>query len=162
MFKAFKPILYIQLSPQQLSVRNLKTGETLAEVPEVAIAYDPAPRVLGMGAEARAFGAEPSVELINPFGHPRSLVSDFIVGEQLLKAFIRRALGRSLLTIAPRVVMHPLGDPAGGFTQVELRALREMALGAGACEVVIWRGRGLTDAELGEWRFPSEGELSAG
>lgn len=162
MFAALRPTLYIQLSPQQLSVRNPRTGKTLVEVPEVAIAYDPAPRILGMGAEARAFGAEPSVKLINPFGHPRSLVSDFSVGELLLQAFIRRAVGAGLLAIAPRVVMHPLGDPAGGFTQVELRALREMALGAGAREVVVWRGRGLTDTELGAWQFPREGELSAG
>jgi len=29
------------------------------------------------------------------------------------------------------MVMHPLGEPAGGYTQIELRVCREPALGAG-------------------------------
>jgi rod shape-determining protein MreB and related proteins len=70
------------------------------------------------------------------------------VGEQLVKAFIRRALEGSMLSLAPVVVMHPLGTPEGGFTQVELRAFREMAIGAGASEVVLWTGRELSNQEV--------------
>jgi rod shape-determining protein MreB len=50
--------------------------------------------------------------------------------------------------LTPRVVIHPLGNPAGGFTQIERRAFREMALGAGASIVHVWTGRPLTDQEL--------------
>ena len=57
--------------------------------------------------------------------------------------------------LAPVVVIHPLGKPAGGFTQVENRAFREMAIGAGASEVTVWNGRNLTDQEVLSKRFPS-------
>jgi rod shape-determining protein MreB len=159
MLSALKPIMYVQLSPERLSVRNAKTGEAIAETPEVAITHEPKPKIVGVGTEARTHKSATSVEIVNPFGHPRSLVSDFTVGEQLLKAFLRRLQGRSLLAIAPKVVLHPQGNPAGGFTQVEIRAFHEMALGAGASQVVVWQGRSLTDQELLSGQFPSEGQV---
>ncbi len=67
--------------------------------------------------------------------------------------------GRSLLAIAPRIVLHPQGSPAGGFTQIEVRALHEMALGAGASRVVVWQGRALTDQELLAREFPANGQV---
>lgn len=158
MLTALAPTLYVQLSPERLTVRNPKTGAALSEPPEVAIESAPKPRLVAVGAAARAAGAgTPAVAVLNPFAHPRSLVSDFTVAEQLLKAFVRRLPGRGLLALAPRIVMHPQGDPAGGYTQVEIRALHEMALGAGASQVVVWQGRGLTDEELLSRRFPPEG-----
>lgn len=68
--------------------------------------------------------ASPSVEVLNPFAHPRTMVGDFTASEQLVKAFIPKLTGASWLAMAPRVVFHPLGDPAGGFTQLEIRAFR--------------------------------------
>jgi rod shape-determining protein MreB len=159
MLSALKPIMYVQISPERLSVRNAKTGVTIAEMPEVAVAREPKRQIVGVGAEARTYKSHASVEVVNPFGHPRSLVSDFTVGEQLLKAFLRRMQGPSLLAIAPKVVFHPQGDPAGGFTQVEIRAFHEMAFGAGASQVVVWQGRSLTDQELLSGQFPSEGQV---
>lgn len=148
------PLLYIKISPERLTVRNVKTGAQTSEVPELAIGKGSAkPVVLGFGANARAAAAASSEttqtsEIINPFAHPRSLVSDFTTGEILLRAFVRQARGTALFSLAPRVVLHPLGSPAGGFTQVERRALREMALGAGASEVVLWIGQELSDQEV--------------
>jgi rod shape-determining protein MreB len=159
MLSAFKPIMYVQVSPERLVVRNAKTGQSIAEPPEVAIAYGSKAKIVGVGSGARMHQSTASVKVVNPFGHPRSLVSDFTIGEQLLKAFLRRMQGRSVFAVAPKVVLHPQGNPAGGFTQVELRAFHEMALGAGASEVVVWRGRNLTDEELVSGRFPSEGQL---
>ena len=111
--------------------------------------------IVGIGHDARSKASDPSVEIVNPFGHPRSLVSDFTVGEQLLKAVFRRVNGSSLLSVAPRVVMHPLGDPAG----VEVRAFHEMALAAGASEVKVWQGRSPNDQELLSGTFLSEGKV---
>lgn len=157
MLSAFKPTIYIQVSPERLTVRNAKTGETISELPEVAIAQGAKPKIVGVGAEARSRQSL-SVEVVNPFAHPRSLVSDFTVGEQLLKAFLRRLRTNSIFAPAPRVVLHPQGDPAGGFTQIEIRAFHEMALGAGASEAVVWQGRSLTDQELLARDFPSGGQ----
>lgn len=108
--------------------------------------------------EARSAVAGLHGEVVNPFAHPRSLVSDFTVAEQLLKAAVRKMTGKGIFSVAPRIVMHPLGDPEGGFTQIERRAIREMGLGAGASKVVVWVGRNLTDAELLSETYPAEGK----
>jgi rod shape-determining protein MreB and related proteins len=152
------PLFYVQISPERLSIRNVKTGETLSEPPQIAIEHTPKARILAVGAQAAAASGT-SVEVVNPFAHPRSLVSDFTVGEQLLKSFLSRMGPRSLFRAAPRIVFHPLGKPEGGFTQVEIRALHEMALGAGASEVVVWEGRSLTDQELLAGEFPQGGRV---
>lgn len=156
MFSALKPIIYIQISPERLTLKNVKTGEFIAEVPELAISARPE-KILAVGAQARVAAASQAAELVNPFAHPRTLASDFTVAEQLIKHQLRRLLGNSLLSIAPRVVIHPLGSPAGGFTQVERRAFHEMAIGAGASEAHVWTGRQLTDQELLSGKPPSSG-----
>ncbi len=152
--------LYLRLSPDRLTVRNVKTGISISEVPEIAILRGPKkPQILGVGAEASLHRATPSVEVLNPFAHPRTMVGDFTAGEQLIKAFIRRMTGSSWLATTPRMVFHPLGDPAGGFTQVEIRAFREMALGAGASSVTMWQGPELSDEQMLSGQFPATGRL---
>jgi rod shape-determining protein MreB len=153
------PTLYVQISPERLTVRNVKTGEIISEVAEIAIAYDPKPRIVGVGAEAGLHKSNSSIKVINPFGHPRSMVSEFSAAEQLLKAFVHRILKSSFFSPSPKIVMHLLGDPAGGFTQVEIRAFHEMALGAGAAKVVIWQGTDLNDQELLSGLFPRDGSV---
>lgn len=46
------------------------------------------------------------------------------------------------------LVLHPRVNPDGGFTQIELAALRELGVGAGAYKVIVWQGRELADDEL--------------
>lgn len=159
MFSFLIPIIYIQISPERLTVRNANTGASISEVPEVAVRPGAKPDILGVGMAARSYPASESIQVINPFAHPRSLVSDFTIGEQLLKAFLRRVQGASIFTLSPKVVLHLLGDPAGGFTQVEIRAFHEMALGAGASKVTIWQGRPLSDQELLAGRFLNGGQV---
>lgn len=159
MLSSFMPTLYVQLSPERLTVRNVRTGVSISEIPELAITRDPKLRILGVGAEARLQAS--SVEIVNPFAHPRSLVSDFTAGEQVLKGFLRRVQSGSIFAVSPKVVMHPLGDPEGGFTQVEIRAFQEMAFGAGAAKVTVWQGRMLSDQELMSGQFPMDGRVLA-
>lgn len=159
MFSALQPVIYIQVSPERLTLKNLKTGVTISEVPEVAIRATPRPEVVAVGLNARVAAASQPAAVVNPFAHPRSMVSDFTVAEQLLKYQLRQVLGNSLLSPSPIVVIHPLGSPVGGFTQVERRAFREMAHGAGAAKVHVWTGRPLTDQEVLSRRPPTgEGE----
>lgn len=149
MFSAFSPILYVKVSPERLTVRNVKTGAEFAEVPEVAIGNAGKKAViLAVGAAARVAAATSQAKLVNPVSHPRTLMGDFTIGQQLLNALLRRLDGSAWLTFAPRIVMHPLGTPEGDFTQVERRAFREMALGAGVSDVVLWVGRELSDQEV--------------
>lgn len=158
MLKAFIPTVYVQVSAQRLTVRNPKTGKMVTEVPEMAIVSGAKPKIVGLGTEARSRQSA-SVQVINPFAHPRTLMSDITAGEQLLQAFLRRLQGDSLFAVSPRVVLRLLGDPAGGFTPVEIRAFREMALGAGAAAVLVWQGRNLTDEELLTQEFPAGGQV---
>ena len=155
------PTIYVQLSPELLTVRNILTGDGISEAPELVIAYDPRPGVVAVGSEARSADLTPQVQVVNPFSHPRSLVSDFSVGEQVLKGFLRRLQERFIFIRAPKLVLHPQVDPAGGFTQIEIRALHAMGMGAGAAKVVVWQGRRLSDEELLSGKFPNAGRVLA-
>jgi rod shape-determining protein MreB len=155
MLSSLVPVLYIQIAPDRITIRNPKTGVIVSEVPEMAIGTASKEKILAVGPQARAAAARQGAQLVNPFAHPRSLVSDFTVAEQLLKHYVRQVQGRSLLAISPIIVIHPLGNPEGGFTQVERRAFSEMARGAGASQVIVWTGRPLTDQEVLTRQFPA-------
>ncbi|SFU48110.1 rod shape-determining protein MreB [Polaromonas sp. YR568] len=159
MFDFIKPPLYIRLSPARLTVRNVKTGESISEPPDIAISRGPKQKILGVGNDAALHRSSKSALVINPFTHPRSMMSDFTTGQAVVKAFVRKLRKGGPLAPAPRVVFHPQGDPAGGFTQVEIRAFREMALGAGASEVVVWQGQDLNDEQVLTRQYPSTGQV---
>lgn len=68
-------------------------------------------------------------------------------------------LGHRWVAPAPRLVLHPLGEPAGGFTQVAQRACTEMGRAAGARQITRWQGPPLTDAQRISGRYPVTGKL---
>lgn len=114
--------------------------------------------MLAVSTAARAAAAQGGAQVFNPFAHPRSLVSDFTLAQQVLKTFVRRVVGGGFRFLpSPLVVMHPLGEHAGGLTQVEVRALRELALGLGAREAQVWQGPALTDEQVRSGTWPGGG-----
>lgn len=113
LLSSLAPVVYVQISPDKLTVRNARSGQTISEPPLVAIEQGTKRRILAVGAEG-ATRAGPNVEIVNPFAHPRSLVSDFTVGEQLLKAFLRRLKANSVVGLAPRVDLIAGEFPVGG------------------------------------------------
>ena len=155
----FDQVLYVQLSPDVLTIRDPRTKEAFSEPPELAIRGNGKKQIIAFGRAARGVAREPGIKVINPFTHPRTLISDFTSADQLLKQFIRQLLGRRLFTRAPRLVLHPLGEFEGGLTQVELRALKELGMSAGASQINIWEGPSLTDDQLISKSFPSSGRL---
>ena len=161
-FQVFNPVVYVKLSPDMLTVREVNTGYELSEPPLIAIARIPKERILAVGQEAAAVAASQGAELVNPFKHPRALLSDFTVAEQVVKHFVTKACMASkggIFRPAPIVVMHPLVDPEGGFTQIEVRAMHELALGAGARKAIIWHGRELSNEELSSLKFGPGGKV---
>ena len=56
-------------------------------------------------------------------------------------------------------MLHPRVNPGGEFTQIEIRALRELAIGAGASKVFVRHGRDLTNDDLLDLKFGSGGEV---
>ena len=61
------------------------------------------------------------------------VIADFIITEQMIKQFIKRVHDNKLFSPSPRII---ICVPCGS-TQVERRAIRESALGAGASEVYL-------------------------
>jgi rod shape-determining protein MreB len=113
---------------------------------------------VAVGARARKEESR-TVQVVNPFVHPRTLLADFDAGQQLLRTLLRQLRGRSLFAAAPRLLLHLQDDPVGGFTAVEVRAFREMGLGAGAAHVLVWQGPNLTDEQLRARQLPKEGRI---
>jgi rod shape-determining protein MreB len=154
----FRPQLYVQLSRELLSVRDPKRAVAVSGPAQLALRRTGTKTTIvavGQSAQA-ALVSEPGLQLVRPFAHPRSLLSDFVIAELLLKAFIYELRGMRWFQLAPQIVMHPLGEIEGGLTQIECRALRDLGLGAGASEVLLWQGRSLSDAELLEGSFRTE------
>ncbi|MHB8347212.1 MAG: rod shape-determining protein [Acidiferrobacterales bacterium] len=89
--------------------------------------------VLAVGAEAkRMLGRTPgSIQAIRPMKD--GVIADFTVTGEMLKHFIRKVHEKRLFQPSPRIV---ICVPCGS-TQVERRAIRESAIGAGAREVYL-------------------------
>lgn len=144
--------VYIAISPERVTVRNVRSGKRFSEVPEIALSAD-GRKVLAIGAEARTHASDPAVKIVNPFTHPRSLFSDFTLAEAFLKRAMRQVTNTSILSPTPKVIAHLPGEPEGGYTQVERRVMRELSFSAGARLVDVIAGREPTDHEMVNWTF---------
>ena len=151
-------LIYVQVSPHRLTLRNTKTGESVTTSPEIALAKGRHPKVVAVGAKARKQESR-NVQVLNPFAHPRTLLADFSAAQLLLRTLLPQVKGARSLFGGPRLVMHLQDDPAGGFTQLEIRGFQELALGAGASNAVVWQGPNLTDEQLKSGVFPKEGRV---
>ena len=91
---------------------------------------------------------ELEVAAVPPFSHVRLLIGNFRCAVDALKDGLRRLFKDSLFQPSPKVVIQPLERLEGGLSEVEERVFKELALSAGAREVVVWVGVELTDAEV--------------
>ncbi|HSC81459.1 MAG TPA: rod shape-determining protein [Chitinolyticbacter sp.] len=112
-------------------------GIVLDEPSVVAIQQEGGPSgkktILAVGAEAKKMlGRTPgSINAIRPMKD--GVIADFTITEQMLKHFIKKVNPSRLFSSPPRIVICvPFGS-----TQVEKRAIRESALGAGARKVEL-------------------------
>ena len=112
-------------------------GIVLDEPSVVAIRHDGGPGgkkiIQAVGREAKQMlGRVPgNIEAIRPMKD--GVIADFTVTEQMLKQFIRMVHPRNMFAPSPRIIVCV---PCGS-TQVERRAIRESALGAGASRVYL-------------------------
>lgn len=148
MFASLNPLLYVTVSPESLAIRNVRTGEISVESPEVALSRSRPRKIVCVGEGARRVATLRSADVVNPFSHPRMLISDLTVAEELLKHQVKKFLGNQFVIFSISMIMHPLGSPEGDFTQIELRALRDLARSAGASKVYLKRGDLLTEEEI--------------
>ena len=112
-------------------------GIVLNEPSVVAVRQEFGPlggrQVLAVGVEAkRMLGRTPgSIQAIRPMKD--GVIADFTVTGEMLKYFIRKVHEKRMFQPSPRIV---ICVPCGS-TQVERRAIRESAIGAGAREVYL-------------------------
>jgi len=132
----FSNDLAIDLGTANTLIYVREKGIILNEPSVVAIKYAPGggnTQVLAVGHDAkRMLGRTPgSIQAIRPLKD--GVIADFNVTEVMLRYFIRKVQENTFLRPSPRII---ICVPCGS-TQVERRAIRESALGAGAREVYL-------------------------
>ncbi|MCL6417080.1 rod shape-determining protein [Aestuariirhabdus sp. Z084] len=155
-------ILYVQIWEKRIKVTDIQTGEVYDEVPLVSIQKNKKGQeiISAVGNKAKLMRSDGN-EAINPFSHPRGLVSDFILAEKFFQHAFKELLGRKAFSPSPKVVIHPMEKTDGGITMIENKAFTEMALGAGAREVVIHQGSvlGSSAFDFNKIKKDNEGNL---
>jgi rod shape-determining protein MreB len=103
------------------------SGVVLNE-PSVAAMDIATGRILGVGHEAkRMLGRTPDgIRAVRPMQD--GVIADFSVAEQMLRMFLRKVLDRHILRVKPTVLV----CVPSSITEVERRAVRDSAEGAGA------------------------------
>lgn len=132
----FSTDLSIDLGTANTLVYMRGKGIVLNEPSVVAVRHDGngQNQVVAVGVDAkRMLGRTPTnISAIRPLKD--GVIADFYVTEKMLQYFIRRVHGsKGLFRPSPRVLV---GVPCGS-TQVERRAIKESAFGAGAREVYL-------------------------
>lgn len=156
--KLFRQVAYIQLDREWIKIRDVLGKREIKDAPLMAISRECNPRtIVAVGANSVEASDKSGALLVKPLSHPRSLLSDFSSTEHLLKYFVKQLYSGSLLKPSPVVIIHPIPTFEGNYTQIEVRALKELGFAVGASKVHIWAGRTLTDEEAAEEDFPKTG-----
>lgn len=135
--KYFSTDIAIDLGTANTLIYSRGQGIVLDEPSVVAIRQQGGPGgkkiIQAVGREAKQMlGKVPgNIEAIRPMKD--GVIADFTVTEQMLKHFIRMVHPAKIFRGAPKII---ICVPCGS-TQVERRAIRESALGAGASQVFL-------------------------
>ncbi|GAA6134616.1 YjaA family stress response protein [Oceaniserpentilla sp. 4NH20-0058] len=81
------------------------------------------------------------------FSTARLLVGEFSIAEALLKKLFQQIMKSHWLIKKPCVLVQPLEQVDGGLSEVEDKLFKELALGAGAINVMLYTGKELSDAD---------------
>src|ERR1041384_5400395 len=133
----FSNDLAIDLGTANTLIYMRGKGVVLDEPSVVAIRQEGGPngkkviQEVGIAAKQMLGRTPGNITAIRPMKD--GVIADFTVTEQMLKHFIKRVLDSKLLSPSPRII---ICVPCGS-TQVERRAIRESALGAGASKVYL-------------------------
>jgi len=133
----FSDDLAIDLGTANTLIYVRGKGIVLDEPSVVAIREDGGPNgkrtILQVGKEAKLMlGKAPgNIDVIRPMKD--GVIANFTVTEQMIKQFIRKVHTSRLLSPSPRIII----CVPSGSTQVERRAIKEAAQGAGASQVFL-------------------------
>ena len=116
--KLFANTIYLKIFPNRFELKHIESGRLQMEVSS------------------------------DPFTTERLLVGKFSTAEYVLKRGMKRLHENRWLAPSPIIVVHPMEKAENGLSEVEERALRELAIGAGARKVFVWVGNVLSDEEV--------------
>jgi rod shape-determining protein MreB len=135
----FGTTVYVQIWGNRIRVVDTVSGVFFDEAPLVAIETTRKGHkvIVGVGNSVKLMTVNSNVTIVNPFSHPRALLNDFIVAEKLLQHVFQQILGKKFISPSPAVVIQPMEKIEGELTIIERKAFRELALGAGARDVVL-------------------------
>lgn len=136
--------LYVQIWEKRIRATDIDSGKIFDESPLLALEKKGRREVVVAAGNRASSVSGGNVRVINPFSHPRLLLRNFVAAEKLLQHIFRELLGDKLLGPSPVVVLHPMQKTQGGLTEIEIRAFRELGLGAGARESLVYQGEELT------------------
>lgn len=149
---SFGPLL-ICASANRLLVRDVASGKQWDSEPLIAYQRDDRKRVTvkALGSDAKGNPAK----VVNPFAHPRVVLHEFELAVDLLKTAIRAVVDGFWFRRKPTVVVQLLTSFEGELTDIEVRALTEWAIAAGAGAAVVSRDhtRQMTDATVKSGMF---------
>lgn len=144
LFSMWSHDLLIELSETLLVVSVFGASEKFEIEPYIAIKNDGKHKVVEqIGREAKGLASH-DVDVSNPFSHPRLLIANFEKAEKVLQFAVAQTSAQKWLKPSPRIVMHQLEKNEGGLTDIEIKVLRELALGAGARVVKVHQGHRLS------------------
>ena len=123
-------IVYLTITRQRLTLHDFKADQ---QVNLLAALHWPiakkASLIVGEQANKHA------LDYVEPFNHARCIIEPFAAAERIVKHLFELAHCRHC-----KVIVHVTEPLAGGLTEIECKALIEMALGAGASQAVMHTG----------------------
>jgi actin-like ATPase involved in cell morphogenesis len=124
----------ISISRTRITVHQKPSGKYFDQPPLVAISCDNRnPLVAAIGAEAAAYIHNPDYFVFNPFDHPRVAVSDHSLAVIVLRHAISSVHSKSYFS--PTARLSYLSPLKGGLTEIEVKALVDIAVSAGCRSV---------------------------
>ncbi len=158
--KLFKNTVYVEFSAEWISLKHVETGKTIEDKPLLAVKKNRKGKnvVVAVGSEVEQMKTDSEVVVHNGFSHPRVCINDFEIAQATLMYFLRKLLNKKVI-IRPIMIIHPKGKLEGGLSQIEDRALKELASAVGAQKSYIWIGQKLKDVELISLNFPDQEDM---
>lgn len=150
---------YIRVDADRLRIDALGQRPGFDDAASLAHEIRGPQRIVAVGRAAEALSDTPGIVVVRPFAHPRVAVDRYRAAERLMQYGMRslqKSGGWRLLRPIAQAILHPLRPFPGGLSDVERRALIELAENAGARRVAIHEGRELSESEVSTYVFPVE------
>jgi hypothetical protein len=88
------------------------------------------------------------VRTVEPFEHPRMVISDSACASMLFQYGLHQLSRFKWMSPSPILIMQPVMELTGGLSELENRALLELGESAGARKTLIHCGKMLSDQEV--------------